>query len=51
MLLVAEPAAELPGAAGVIVGAVAALAAVAAAVCWFAVPRCPIRTAGTTNLT
>lgn len=42
---------ELPGATGMIVGAVAALAAVAAAVCWFAVPSCPIRTAGTTNPT
>jgi uncharacterized protein len=40
---------ELPGTAGLVVGAVAALAAVAAAVCWFAVPRCPIRTSGTTN--
>jgi uncharacterized protein len=42
---------ELPGVAGLIVGALAALAVVAAAVCWFAVPSCPIRAASTTNPT
>lgn len=35
---------ELPGAGGLIVAGVAAVAAVAALVCWFAIPRCPIRT-------
>ncbi|GAA1751351.1 sulfite exporter TauE/SafE family protein [Kocuria aegyptia] len=35
---------ELPGAAGLAVGITAAAAGVAAAVCWFAVPRCPLRT-------
>ena len=35
---------ELPGAAGLAVGIAAAAAGAAAAVCWFAVPRCPLRT-------
>lgn len=35
---------ELPGIAGAVVGAVAILVAVAAAVCWLAVPTCPLRT-------
>jgi hypothetical protein len=35
---------ELPGAAGIAVGITAAAAGVAAAVCWFAVPKCPLRT-------
>jgi hypothetical protein len=35
---------ELPGAAGLAVGITAAVAALAATVCWFAVPRCPLRT-------
>ena len=35
---------ELPGAAGIAVGTIAAAAGVAAAVCWFAVPKCPLRT-------
>jgi uncharacterized membrane protein YfcA len=34
---------ELPGAAGLVVGVTAAALAVAAAVCWFAVPKCPLR--------
>lgn len=35
---------ELPGAAGTAVGVTAAAAALAAAICWFAVPKCPLRT-------
>ena len=35
---------ELPGPAGIAVGITAAAAALAGAVCWFAVPRCPLRT-------
>lgn len=38
---------ELPGAAGLAVGVGAAALAVAAAICWFAVPRCPLRVAST----
>ncbi|GEO97455.1 sulfite exporter TauE/SafE family protein [Kocuria turfanensis] len=34
---------ELPGAAGLAVGATAAAAALAAAICWFAIPKCPLR--------
>ncbi|MHC5560909.1 sulfite exporter TauE/SafE family protein [Kocuria sp. U4B] len=34
---------ELPGPAGTAVGITAATAALAAAACWFAVPRCPLR--------
>lgn len=37
---------ELPGAAGLIIGGLAGLGAVAAAVCWLAVPSCPLRKAG-----
>lgn len=39
---------ELPGAAGTAVGITAVAAALAAAVCWFAVPKCPLRTPLTT---
>ncbi|MEX5234556.1 sulfite exporter TauE/SafE family protein [Kocuria arenosa] len=35
---------ELPGAAGPAVGITAAAAGVAAVACWYAVPRCPLRT-------
>ncbi|MFI7484165.1 sulfite exporter TauE/SafE family protein [Kocuria sp. M1R5S2] len=35
---------EVPGAAGSAVGVTAAAAALAAAICWFAVPKCPLRT-------
>lgn len=35
---------ELPGMGGLIVAGIAGAAAVAALVCWFAVPRCPLRT-------
>ena len=35
---------ELPGAAGIAVGTTAAAAGLAAAICWFAVPKCPLRT-------
>ncbi len=35
---------ELPGLAGTAVGITAAAAGAAAAVCWFAVPKCPLRT-------
>ncbi|MCI2266888.1 sulfite exporter TauE/SafE family protein [Sediminivirga luteola] len=34
---------ELPGPAGLIVGGLAGLGAAAAAVCWFAMPSCPLR--------
>ncbi|GAA4282701.1 sulfite exporter TauE/SafE family protein [Brevibacterium daeguense] len=34
---------ELPGPFGLIVAGAAAVAAVAAAICWFAVPSCPLR--------
>jgi len=37
---------ELPGAAGLIIGGLAGLGAVAAAACWLAVPSCPLRKAG-----
>lgn len=36
---------ELPGNAGTITGAAAALLALAAAGCWFLLPSCPLRTA------
>lgn len=37
---------ELPGAAGLIIGGLTGLGVVAAAVCWLAVPSCPLRKAG-----
>ncbi|RJT76907.1 sulfite exporter TauE/SafE family protein [Arthrobacter cheniae] len=38
---------ELPGTAGIAVGIGAVALAAAAAVCWFTVPRCPLRVAST----